>query len=53
MKASILVVDDQPAIVLSSQYKLKLQGYDVDTAANGEEALKITISCSWISICRS
>ena len=39
MKASILVVDDQPAIVLSSQYKLKLQGYDVDTAANGEEAL--------------
>ena len=39
MKASILVVDDQSAIVLSSQYKLKSQGYDVDTAANGEEAL--------------
>ena len=39
MKASILVVDDQAAIVLSSQYKLKSQGYDVDTAENGEEAL--------------
>ncbi len=39
MKASILVVDDQAAIALSSQYKLKSQGYDVDTAANGEEAL--------------
>jgi len=39
MKASILVVDDQAAIALSSQYKLKSQGYDVDTASNGEEAL--------------
>ncbi|MCX6122763.1 MAG: response regulator [Ignavibacteriales bacterium] len=39
MKASILVVDDQEAIARSSQYKLKSQGYDVDTAANGEEAL--------------
>ena len=39
MKASILVVDDQSAIVLSTKQRLVSQGFDVDTASNGEEAL--------------
>ena len=39
MKASILVVDDQPAIVLSTKKRLVDQGFDVDTASSGEEAL--------------
>jgi DNA-binding response OmpR family regulator len=39
MKASILVVDDQVAIALSTQKKLTAQGFDVDIATSGEEAL--------------
>jgi DNA-binding response OmpR family regulator len=39
MKASILVVDDQETIVMSTKAKLVSQGFDVDTACNGEEAL--------------
>ena len=39
MKAKILVVDDQIAIALSTQKKLTAQGFDVDIAASGEEAL--------------
>ena len=39
MKASILVVDDQIAIALSTQKKLTAQGFVVDIATSGEEAL--------------
>jgi DNA-binding response OmpR family regulator len=39
MKASILVVDDQSAIALSTKKRLVDQGFDVDTASDGEEAL--------------
>ncbi len=39
MKASILVVDDQETIAMSTKAKLMSQGFDVDTAGNGEEAL--------------
>ncbi len=35
----ILVVDDEPAIVQLVRYVLGEHGYDVETAANGEEAL--------------
>lgn len=39
MTAEILVVDDEPNIVLSLEFLLKKEGYLVRTAANGEEAL--------------
>jgi DNA-binding response OmpR family regulator len=39
MKASILVVDDQLAIALATKKRLMDQGFEVDTASNGEEAL--------------
>ncbi len=39
MKASILVVDDQIAIAVSTQKKLSTQGFDADSAVSGEEAL--------------
>ncbi len=41
-KASILVVDDEPAMRLLVSSILKDQGHEVTTAANGEEALQLT-----------
>ena len=38
-RASILVVDDEPNILLSLQFLMKKAGYDVRTAKDGEEAL--------------
>src|SRR5215213_1432872 len=40
MKSKILVVDDEPDALELIQYNLKAAGYDVVTAADGEEALK-------------
>ena len=40
MKPKILVVDDEPDALELIQYNLKSAGYDVVTAADGEEALK-------------
>jgi DNA-binding response OmpR family regulator len=37
--ASVLIVDDEPNIVLSLQFLLKKTGYEVRTATDGEEAL--------------
>jgi DNA-binding NtrC family response regulator len=39
MNASILVVDDEPVVQDAVRWLLRSQGYDVDTAGNGEEAL--------------
>ena len=39
MSASILVVDDEPNIVLSLEFLLKQAGFRVRTVANGEAAL--------------
>jgi DNA-binding response OmpR family regulator len=39
MSGNILVVDDEPNIVLSLEFLMKQSGYSVRTAANGEEAL--------------
>jgi two-component system, OmpR family, KDP operon response regulator KdpE len=39
--ARVLVVDDEPAIVLTVQLNLDHQGYQADTAATGEEALRL------------
>ncbi len=41
MKARILIVDDEALILLSWKKSLMSEGYDVKTAFNGEEALKI------------
>ncbi len=35
----ILIVDDEPYVVRSLTFVLKKEGYDVSSAANGEEAL--------------
>lgn len=40
MKPKILVVDDEPDAVELIEFNLKSAGYDVVTAADGEEALK-------------
>lgn len=39
MAGDILVVDDEPNIVISLEFLLKKEGYRVRTASNGEEAL--------------
>ena len=40
MPASILVVDDEPNIVLSLEFIMQKEGYDVRIAKDGEAALK-------------
>jgi two-component system, OmpR family, alkaline phosphatase synthesis response regulator PhoP len=37
---SVLIVDDEPNIVLSLEFLLKQAGFDVRIARNGEEALR-------------
>jgi len=37
--ASVLIVDDEPNILLSLQFLMKKAGYDVRTAKDGEQAL--------------
>ena len=39
MSQTVLVVDDEPNIVISLEYVMKNAGYEVDTAYDGEEAL--------------
>jgi len=40
-RASLLVVDDEPIARSNLQHVLSREGYDVDVAANGEEALEL------------
>ncbi len=40
MTRSVLVVDDEPNIVLSLEFLLKQAGYEVRIARSGEEAVK-------------
>jgi two-component system, OmpR family, alkaline phosphatase synthesis response regulator PhoP len=40
---SILIVEDEKHIADGLRYNLKAEGYDVDTAANGEEALSLLV----------
>ena len=40
MGPSVLVVDDEPNIVLSLEFLLKQEGYDVRVARNGEDAIQ-------------
>lgn len=41
MSSKILVVDDEPSIVKSIQYSLEKEGYQVVTAADGQQALEV------------
>ena len=41
MPKTILVVDDEPNIVLSLEFLMKQAGYEVSTADNGETALQL------------
>jgi DNA-binding response OmpR family regulator len=40
MTRTVLIVDDEPNIVLSLKFLISQQGYEVRTAASGDEALK-------------
>lgn len=40
MTKNVLIVDDEPNIVLSLKFLMTQEGYEVRTAANGEEALR-------------
>ncbi len=40
MSKRVLVVDDEPNIVLSLEFLMKREGYTVTTAADGDAALK-------------
>jgi len=42
MNKKVLVVDDEPGIVSAIAYALRREGYEVDTAGDGEEALSKT-----------
>lgn len=39
MKKRVLIVDDEPSIVISLEYLLQREGYDTAIAPDGEEAL--------------
>ena len=43
MSARILVVDDEPALVHALSYALRREGYDVETAGDGESALDLAL----------
>ena len=40
MGKKILIADDEPNIVVSLEFLMKQQGYDVKVVSNGEEALE-------------
>jgi DNA-binding response OmpR family regulator len=41
MAKYVLIVDDEPNIVLSLEFLMKKEGYEVQSAANGEEAMQV------------
>lgn len=44
MNQRILIVDDEPNIVISLEYLMKKEGFDVAVATNGEVALELASS---------
>jgi DNA-binding response OmpR family regulator len=40
-KKKILAVDDEPNILMSIEFILEMEGYEVHTAKDGEEALEV------------
>ena len=59
MSRRVLVVDDEKLIVKGIRFSLEQDGYDVDCAYDGEEALKLAkenayeISFFWMSCFRN
>jgi two-component system NtrC family sensor kinase len=49
-RARILVVDDEPLVTLLMAEALVLEGHDVDTAKNGQEALEKIAACAYDAI---
>ena len=41
VKKKILAVDDEPNILLSIEFILEMEGYEVHTARDGDEALEV------------
>ena len=41
MSKKILVVDDEPSILLSLEFLMEQEGYDVYSATDGDEALQV------------
>ena len=50
MKASVLIVDDEPDILIVMTANLRKEGYVVDTAGDGDEALRMTESRDYDTI---
>ncbi|MDF1597066.1 MAG: response regulator [Acidimicrobiia bacterium] len=44
MNARILIVDDEPNIVISLEFLMRHEGYEVEVASDGEEALELLAS---------
>jgi len=40
-KKKVLAVDDEPNILMSIEFILEMEGYEVHTACDGEEALEV------------
>jgi two-component system NtrC family sensor kinase len=49
-RARILVVDDEPLVTMLMAEALVLEGHDVDTAKNGQEALEKIAACAYDAI---
>ena len=49
--ARVLIVDDEPNILLSLQFLMKKAGYDVRTAKDGEQAWRKSHARSRTSFC--
>jgi DNA-binding response OmpR family regulator len=41
MTTRVLIADDEPNIVVSLEFLMRRSGYEIRTAANGDEALKL------------
>jgi len=41
MKQRVLIADDEPNIVISLEFLMEQSGYEIRTAANGDEALRV------------
>ena len=44
LSARVLIVDDEPNIVVSLEFLMRQEGYEVEIATDGEEALESLVS---------
>ena len=51
MAKRILLVDDEPLILKGLRFTLEQEGYEILTAADGEEALQVFLMSRWIWCC--